>query len=61
MSDTHFFGYSRIRVNAQESLHGSGGKSGNLIRTGKVDELMRYAAICRVEKIIRPYLEALLF
>jgi predicted transcriptional regulator of viral defense system len=26
----------------------------------KVDELMRYAAICRVEKIIRPYLEALL-
>ena len=26
----------------------------------KVDELMRYAAICRVQKIIRPYLEALL-
>lgn len=26
----------------------------------KVDALMRYAAICRVEKIIRPYLEALL-
>ena len=26
----------------------------------KVDELMRYAAICRVKKIIRPYLEALL-
>ena len=26
----------------------------------KVDDLMRYAAICRVEKIIRPYLEALL-
>jgi predicted transcriptional regulator of viral defense system len=29
-------------------------------RNVKVDELMRYAAICRVEKIIRPYLEALL-
>lgn len=27
----------------------------------RVDQLMRYAAICRVEKIIRPYLEALLF
>ena len=26
----------------------------------KVDDLMRHAAICRVEKIIRPYLEALL-
>ncbi len=26
----------------------------------KVDELIRYAAICRVGKIIRPYLEALL-
>jgi hypothetical protein len=26
----------------------------------KVDDLMRYAAICRVRKIIRPYLEALL-
>ena len=26
----------------------------------KVDQLMRYAAICRVDKIIRPYLEALL-
>jgi len=26
----------------------------------KVDDLMRYAAICRVEKIIRPYLEAIL-
>jgi predicted transcriptional regulator of viral defense system len=25
-----------------------------------VDELMRYAAICRVKKVIRPYLEALL-
>jgi len=25
----------------------------------KVDDLMRYAAICRVTKIIRPYLEAL--
>ncbi len=25
-----------------------------------VDDLMRYASICRVEKIIRPYLEALL-
>ena len=30
-------------------------------RNVKVDELMRYAAMCRVEKIIRPYLEALLF
>jgi predicted transcriptional regulator of viral defense system len=26
----------------------------------KVDDLMRYAAICRVKKIMRPYLEALL-
>ena len=26
----------------------------------KVEDLMRYAAICRVKKIIRPYLEALL-
>lgn len=26
----------------------------------KVDDLMHYAAICRVKKIIRPYLEALL-
>jgi len=26
----------------------------------KVDDLMRHAAICRVKKIIRPYLEALL-
>lgn len=26
----------------------------------RVDELLRYAAICRVEKIMRPYLEALL-
>jgi predicted transcriptional regulator of viral defense system len=26
----------------------------------KVDDLMHYAAICRVNKIIRPYLEALL-
>jgi predicted transcriptional regulator of viral defense system len=26
----------------------------------KVDDLMRYAGICRVKKIIRPYLEALL-
>jgi predicted transcriptional regulator of viral defense system len=26
----------------------------------KVDDLMRYAAICRVGKIIRPYLEAIL-
>ena len=25
----------------------------------QVDELMRYAAICRVKKIIRPYLEAI--
>jgi hypothetical protein len=27
----------------------------------QVDKLMRYAAICRVKKIIRPYMEALLF
>jgi predicted transcriptional regulator of viral defense system len=26
----------------------------------RVDQLMRYAAICRVDKIIRPYLEAIL-
>jgi len=26
----------------------------------RVDDLMRYAAICRVDKVIRPYLEALL-
>lgn len=26
----------------------------------KVDELMRYAKVCRVEKIMRPYVEALL-
>lgn len=26
----------------------------------RVDDLMRYAAICRVSKVIRPYLEALL-
>ena len=25
-----------------------------------VDDLIRYAAICRVEKVIRPYLEAIL-
>jgi len=25
-----------------------------------VDDLMRYAGICRVKKIIRPYLEAIL-
>ncbi len=29
-------------------------------RNVKVDELMRYAEICRVKKIIRPYLEAIL-
>ena len=29
-------------------------------RRVKVDELMRHAAICRVTKIIRPYLEAIL-
>jgi predicted transcriptional regulator of viral defense system len=29
-------------------------------RRVKVDDLMHYAAICRVKKIIRPYLEALL-
>ena len=29
-------------------------------RKVKVNDLMRYAAICRVTKIIRPYFEALL-
>jgi predicted transcriptional regulator of viral defense system len=29
-------------------------------RSFKVDDLMRYASICRVKKIIRPYLEAIL-
>ena len=29
-------------------------------RSVKVDDLIRYAEICRVQKIIRPYLEALL-
>ncbi len=29
-------------------------------RSVKVDDLMRYASICRVKKIIRPYLEAIL-
>jgi predicted transcriptional regulator of viral defense system len=29
-------------------------------RKTRTDELLRYAAICRVEKIMRPYLEALL-
>jgi predicted transcriptional regulator of viral defense system len=29
-------------------------------RSVKVDDIMRYAVICRVEKIIRPYLEAIL-
>jgi predicted transcriptional regulator of viral defense system len=29
-------------------------------RNAKTDELLRYAAVCRVHKIIRPYLEALL-
>ena len=29
-------------------------------RKTRADDLLRYAAICRVEKIIRPYLEALL-
>lgn len=29
-------------------------------RRFKVDELMRYARVCRVEKIIRPYVDALL-
>ena len=29
-------------------------------RSVNVDALMRYAAICRVEKVMRPYLEALL-
>jgi hypothetical protein len=26
----------------------------------KVDELMHYAQVCRVEKVMRPYVEALL-
>jgi predicted transcriptional regulator of viral defense system len=29
-------------------------------RNTKINDLLRYAAICRVDKIIRPYLEALL-
>lgn len=29
-------------------------------RKTKIDKLLRYAAICRVERIMRPYLEALL-
>ena len=29
-------------------------------RTIKVDDLMRYATVCRVNKIMRPYLEAIL-
>jgi hypothetical protein len=29
-------------------------------RKVRVDDVMRYAAICRVNKIIRPYLEAFL-
>jgi len=29
-------------------------------RIVKVDDLMRYASICRVKKVIRPYLEAIL-
>lgn len=29
-------------------------------RSVKVDALMRYATICRVEKVIRPYLQAIL-
>ena len=29
-------------------------------RRVRVDKLMAYARICRVEKVIRPYLEALL-
>jgi hypothetical protein len=29
-------------------------------RSVNVDALMRYAAICRVEKVMRPYLEAIL-
>ena len=28
-------------------------------RRGSVDELLRYAEICRVGRVIRPYLEAL--
>jgi hypothetical protein len=26
----------------------------------KVDDLMRFARVCRIEKVMRPYLEALL-
>jgi hypothetical protein len=29
-------------------------------RHAKTDELLRYAAVCRVQRVIRPYLEALL-
>lgn len=29
-------------------------------RKVRIDELLRYATVCRVQKIIRPYLEALL-
>jgi len=29
-------------------------------RRGRIDELLRFARICRVEKVMRPYIEALL-
>jgi predicted transcriptional regulator of viral defense system len=29
-------------------------------RTGSIDELVRYARVCRVERVLRPYVEALL-
>jgi len=29
-------------------------------RAGSIDDLVRYARVCRVEKVIRPYVEALL-
>jgi hypothetical protein len=28
-------------------------------RRGSVDELLRYAEVCRVARVMRPYLEAL--
>jgi len=27
----------------------------------KVKELLKYAAVCRVEKVLKPYLEALMY
>jgi hypothetical protein len=29
-------------------------------KSHKINELIKYAAICRVEKVMRPYLEAML-